>query len=117
MFSVEDSASLQLFYKTVLIVNGFDLVGIADNGEEAVSMFKSFNIKPKVILMDYRIPIKDGIAAAREILQIDRNSKIIFTTADESIKEEALSLGIFSFMEKPFTINALIDEIKKACQA
>ncbi len=111
---VEDDPSLQFFYKQLLTLNGFELAEIAKNGEEAVSMFKSFSEKPKVILMDHRMPIKNGIEASKEILQIDNSVKIIFTSADNSIKEEAHSIGAFSFEDKPFTIEHIINEIKNA---
>jgi len=90
------------------------VVGIASNGEEAVSMFISFSEKPKVILMDHRMPIKSGIEAAKEILEMNNNTKIIFTTGDDSIKEKALSIGAFSFRIKPIMLEQLLDDIKKA---
>ena len=77
-------------------------------------MFKAFSENPKVILMDHRMPKKNGIDASKEILKIDKNVKIIFTTADISIKEEALSIGAFSFKDKPFTVEGLIGDIKNA---
>ncbi|MHA1803343.1 MAG: response regulator [Promethearchaeota archaeon] len=114
IFVVEDEPSLQYFYKQVLTLNNFKIAGIARDGEEAVSLFKSLPEKPKVILMDYRLPKKNGIIATQEILRIDNSVKIIFTSADDSAKEEALSLGACVFLDKPFTINQLIEEIKKA---
>ena len=90
------------------------MAGIAEDGEEAVKMFKSFRIKPKVILMDHRMPEKNGIKTSEEILSLDKKVKIIFVSADSSIKEEALSIGAFSFWEKPFTIEQLIYDINRA---
>ena len=100
------------------LVPAFPPVGarIVKNGEEAVSMFKSFLEKPRVILMDYRMPIKNGVDASKEILQIDSSIKIIFTSADDSIKKEAISLGAFSFYSKPFTIEQIINEINLALE-
>ena len=80
-------------------------------------MFKSFLDKPKVILMDNRMPNKSGIEASKEILLIDKNIKIIFVSADSTIKEEAFSIGAFSFWDKPFLIDSLIDDIKKAFES
>lgn len=79
-------------------------------------MFKSFSEKPKIILMDYRMPIKNGIEASKEILQMNGNTKIIFTSADKSIKDEALSIGAFCFKDKPFTVEELIIDIKRALE-
>jgi len=66
VFVVEDEPSLQFFYKQILTLNGFKLGGIAVDGEEAVSMFKSFSVKPSIILMDHRMPKKNGIDAVRD---------------------------------------------------
>ena len=77
----------------------------------------SFSEKPKVILMDHRMPLKDGIEASKEILQINNSTKIIFVSADASVKEEALSIGVFCFKDKPFTIENLIDSIQIALES
>jgi two-component system chemotaxis response regulator CheY len=111
---VEDDPYLQFFYKQTLDLNKIPLAGVAKNGVEAVKMFKLFKEKPKVILMDYRMPLKNGIEASKEILQLDNKVKIIFTTADGSINDEAISIGAYSFKDKPFTIKEIIDDIKKA---
>ncbi len=60
------------------------------------------------------MPKKNGIEATKEILQIDKNVKIIFISADDSIKEEVLSIGAFSFWDKPFMIESLINKINAA---
>ena len=117
IFIVEDDLGIQRFYEKILLLNGFEIVGIANDGEEAVSMFKSFSEKPEVILMDHRMPKKNGIEASKEILQIDNKIKIIFISVDSSIKEEAYSIGAFSFIDKPFTIERFFDEIKKAIKS
>ena len=92
------------------------MAGIAEDGEEAVIMFKSFSDKPKVILMDHRMPEKTGIEATKEILQIDKKVKIIFVSADISIKEEANSIGAFGFWDKPFINEHLVDEVERALE-
>lgn len=117
VFIVEDEPGLQYLYRKLLSFNGFEVMDIAENGEEAVIMFKSFPEKPDVILMDNRMPKKTGIEASKEILQIDKNIKIIFTSADLSIKEEALSIGAFSFWDKPFTLDHLIVDINRAIES
>jgi len=101
----------------MLKIGGFEVAGIAEDGEEAVTMFKAFLDKPKVILMDNRMPNKSGIEATKEILLVDKNIKIIFVSADITIKEEAISIGAFSFWDKPFSIESLIIDINKAFES
>ena len=100
-------------YKNLLLLFDFNVVGIANNGNEAVSMYKSFSKKPDIILMDYRMPVKNGIEATKEILKINNMAKIIFLSADMTIREEALSLGVASFKEKPIKINRLVESINR----
>ena len=54
------------------------------------------------------MPLKNGIEATKEIIALDSKCKIIFASADSSIKSLALSLGAIDFLEKPFDIDNLI---------
>ena len=108
---VEDDSSLRTLYSRMLNILGHK-VSDAGNGQEAVDVCKL--LKPDIILMDYRMPVKNGIEAMKEILQFNNNVKIIFVSADKSIKNEALSLGAVEFVEKPFKLTRLDEIIKKS---
>ena len=110
---VDDELSIVTFLKEVLDFHGFELKDVALNGEEAVQKYKDSNPKPDIILMDHRMPIKTGLDAAKEILEYDPEANVIFTSADDYIKEKALSLGALTFKTKPFTIEKLIRNINK----
>ncbi len=92
---------------------GFHIIGIAKNGQEAIDKFKSFSEKPDIILMDHRMPIKSGIDATKEIISLGKKPKIIFASADKTVKEEALSIGAVGFIEKPFDFEELVEKIKE----
>lgn len=116
IFIIEDDLALQKLYELMLKIKGFNVIGVANNGEIAVLMYESFTDKPDVILMDYRMPLKNGLEATKEILEIDkkRKSKVIFVSADKSIKEKAISMGAISFVKKPFSHERLVNEINNA---
>ena len=116
IFIVEDDHSLRLLYEKALKLYGYNVVGSAKDGEEAVNMYNRFSNKPDIILMDHRMPIKNGIEATKEIFQnsSDIKPKIIFISADRSIKEIALSIGVISFKNKPFSLERLFNNIEKA---
>ena len=97
-------------------LNGYKVIASAENGLDAVNMFKNFSEKPDVVLMDHRMPLKSGIEAAKEILELDNGTKIIFMSADNTVKEEALSNGAVSFKAKPCSLERLFDNIEKAVQ-
>ncbi|MEJ2249693.1 MAG: response regulator [Candidatus Lokiarchaeota archaeon] len=113
VFIVEDDKSIQILYKKFLDLYGFRIIGTASNGEEAVEMYKNFSEKPDIILMDHRMPVKDGLEATREIMKLNEKSRIIFASADKSIKKEAFDIGIGGFLDKPFSLEKLIEKIKQ----
>lgn len=114
IFIVEDEPSLRSLYQIVLEFHGFEIIGEASNGEEAVQKFENFNTKPDVIIMDHRMPVKNGLEATREILKIDPSAQIIIASADMDIEDKARSLGIASFKPKPFSNERLVRNVKKA---
>jgi len=114
IFIIEDDPMLQELYNLMLRYAGFKIVATAYNGEEAVNKFKAFEKKPDLILMDNRMPIKNGIDAAKEILKINGGSRVIIASADLSIKDYSLSMGITSFVAKPFTYDELIKALNNA---
>ena len=100
-------------YEMILSLAGYEIYNSTNNGDKAVKVFKSSSKRPDIILIDHRMPIKTGLEAAQEILEFDKSSKIIFTSADNAIKEKALSIGAKSFIQKPFTHDVLLKEIEK----
>ena len=97
----------------MLKLAGFQVKDVANNGRDAIYKFKSFSEKPDIILMDHRMPIKNGIEATKEILEIDNKTKIFFLSADKSVRENALLVGAICFKEKPFTYKRLVNNIQK----
>lgn len=77
-----------------------DIIGIASNGQEAVDMYRKFH--PEIVLMDIRMPVKTGIEAGKEILEIDSDARIIYLTTflqDEYIID-ALKNGAKGYLLK-----------------
>jgi two-component system chemotaxis response regulator CheY len=98
----------------VLTNAGFEIIGMAKNGEEAVQMYKKFPSKPDVIIMDHRMPIMSGLEASKEILDFNKEAKIIFASGDKTIEEMARSIGAICFKSKPFSNEKLVANVHKA---
>ncbi|MHA2390751.1 MAG: response regulator [Promethearchaeota archaeon] len=116
IFIVDDDQSLQRLYTLILTEAGFEIIDTAFNGKIAVEKYKNLNDKPDIILMDHRMPIKNGLDAMSEILQINNYEKIIFASADIRIKQKVLSFGACAFLDKPFNMRKLLTTIKKITQ-
>lgn len=104
---VDDDRAILRLYKLILEEIGFDTVECADNGREAIKRFKGNDKKPDLVIMDYRMPIMNGIDAMLRISEIEKSVKFIFASADDSVKESALSKGASAFLKKPFDIDKL----------
>ncbi len=96
----EDDFLVSEEIKYVLEDSGYEIVGEACNGEEAVEMVSE--LKPDLILMDIKMPKKDGLEAAREITE-QYPIPIVILTAYESTElvEEASKVGVGAFIGKP----------------
>lgn len=104
---VDDDRAILRLYKLILEEIGFDTIECADNGKEAIKRFKGNDEKPDLVIMDYRMPIMNGIDAMLRISEIEKSVKFIFASADDSVKESALSKGASAFLKKPFDIDKL----------
>ena len=96
---------------------GYHDVGVSITGKEAVDNYKTSTVKPEVIIMDYRMPVMNGIDAMNEILKIDGKTKIIIASADTKMKETSILMGAIGFLSKPFKIDKLTNLIKKAIKS
>ena len=112
VFIVDYEPTLARTYTLLLEHSGHKVIGSACDGVEAVEKFKSFLEKPQIILMDHRMPNKNGLEATEEILEIHENSRVIFVSADLSVKDQALKSGAVSFLAKPFQIKMLLRVIE-----
>ena len=101
-------------YKLLLAGMGDYSVEFFINGKDVVENYKNHSEKPNLIIMDYRMPVMNGLDAMKEILEIDKNTKIIFASADTTMKELSISMGATAFLSKPFKIEELTNLINKA---
>ncbi|NPE09192.1 MAG: response regulator [Asgard group archaeon] len=114
---VDDMIVIQEILKEILNLKGHTIIFTAIDGQQAVDYFKDpVNEWPEIVIMDHRMPIKDGVTALEELLVLDENIKVIFVSADESARNKALVMGAIGYLVKPFSVKAilkLIDSVIK----
>lgn len=110
---VDDAMFMRNSLKIILERNEIEVVGMAGNGLEAISQYKS--LKPDVVTMDITMPEMDGLEALKEIIKIDKAAKIVMITAvgkEETVREAVIS-GARNFIVKPFQEEKVITVMKK----
>jgi len=107
----DDSDSIRLVLKDILMIGKHELVGEGTTGEEAVQLF--IKTKPEVILLDMAMPKKDGLSALKEILSIEPKARIIMITASDNQKtmRECISAGAHAYILKPFDFQNVLKTI------
>jgi response regulator NasT len=106
----EDEALIRLDLAEMLTEAGYEVVGQASNGEQAVEMAKE--LAPDLVIMDVKMPVMDGITAAEEI-GAARICPVVMLTAfsQTELVERARDAGVMAYIVKPFTANDLAPAI------
>ena len=84
-----------------------DVVGIADNGQEAVEL--ALELRPDVVLMDLRMPVLDGFGATRQLREAGSDAQIlILTGTDEEIgSDDAAAAGASAYLRKEQSVSEI----------
>jgi len=114
---VDDAAFMRMMIKDILIKNGFEVVGEASDGAQAVDKYKE--LKPDLVTMDITMPEMDGIAALKVIREFDPNAKVVMCSAmgQQAMVIDAIQAGAKDFIVKPFQADRVLEAIKKTLGA
>jgi response regulator NasT len=109
----EDEALIRLDLSEMLREEGYDVVGEAGDGQEAVDLAE--NLRPDLVIMDVKMPRRDGISAAAEIAA-KRIAPVVLLTAfsQRDLVEKARDAGAMAYLVKPFSISDLMPAIEVA---
>ena len=109
---VDDDRDTVQLYHTFFSYRGYDVVGIAYDGDDAIETYSSLEVKPDIVLLDHWMPGKTGIEAAGAILSINPEARIIMASSDADVSEEAFRVGVKMFLMKPLSLKMTIDVIE-----
>ena len=98
---VDDALFMRMMIRDILSKDGFEVVGEAENGVEAVDRFKE--MRPDLVTMDIVMPEMHGIEAVKQIMKIDPDAKILMCSAmgQQPLVVEALEWIVRSVSEDP----------------
>lgn len=109
---VDDEPIIRLDIRDMLEQAGYEVVGEAGDGFEAIQMAQEY--QPDVVIMDIKMPLLDGLTASKRIMAEDLTSGIILLTAfsDAKFIEKAKDFGALGYLIKPLNEGALIPMVE-----
>lgn len=110
---VDDAAFMRMMIKDILVKNGYEVVGEAQDGVEAVEKFRE--LRPDLVTMDITMPEMDGITALKKIREIDSSAKVIMCSAmgQQAMVIDAIKAGAKDFIVKPFQADRVLEAVRK----
>lgn len=110
----DDTAFMRLLLQKILTENGYEVVGEADNGKEAVRLFERH--RPDLVTMDITMPILNGVEALKRIRALDPNAQVLMVSAmgQKNMVMQALREGARGFLVKPFEKEKVLQAVAEA---
>lgn len=117
----EDVRHTAMQYKILLEERNHHVI-TTENGEECLKIYQE-EIRTKkdkenpfdVVILDYRMPHKDGMTVAKEIRTINPNQRIIFASAylKDALIDSMRDLHGVEYLEKPFELDELVETVER----
>ncbi len=109
----DDAIFMRTMLKDILKQSGFEIVGEAQTGKEAVQLYTQ--LKPDLVTMDIVMPDMGGIDAVRAIIKEDANAKILMCSAmgQQALVIEAIQAGARDFVVKPFQPSRVLEAVQR----
>ncbi|MFC1632510.1 response regulator, partial [Candidatus Omnitrophota bacterium] len=110
----DEPGSIEAF--KIILKDDYDIL-FANNGQEGLKIIQQDDIQ--LVLLDIVMPEMDGITTLHKIREIDSELSVVMVTATKSIKSavEAMKLGAFDYVTKPFEINEAKLIVRKAMRS
>ncbi|MRN52193.1 response regulator [Paenibacillus monticola] len=110
---VDDAAFIRSHLKLLLESNGFEVIGEAGNGKEALEKIRV--LRPDIVTLDITMPEMDGIECMAEINKMDDSPIIIMISAlgQELAVKKAMMNGANGFIVKPYKSETVIKSLNK----
>lgn len=109
---VDDAKFMRDKIREILETEDLQVAGEAENGEEAVLLYQE--LQPDLVIMDITMPVKNGIEALKDMIQLNPKVKVIMCTAmrQKRIVVEAIEAGAKDFIVKPFEETKVVEAIR-----
>ena len=110
---VDDSKFVKKQLSKILTSEGFEVVGTASHGAEAVDKYKEMQADIDLVTMDITMPGMDGITAMEKIVQFDSSAKVVMVSAlgKQDLVKKSFMLGASNYIVKPLNRDKVIERL------
>lgn len=111
---VDDLDFMRIAIREILEINGFQIIGEAENGKQGVDLY--FELKPDIVIMDITMPVMNGIMALKTIKKSDPGAVVVMCSSlgQHEYVIRSIQLGARDFVVKPFRPERILSAVKKA---
>lgn len=88
---VDDDAQVRAQVRRIAEIAGLEVLGEAANGGEGIAIVEQ--LRPKVVVMDARMPVMNGLIATQHLLSLHPDIKVIAHTSDEKLAAQMVQIG------------------------
>jgi DNA-binding NtrC family response regulator len=104
---VDDEAGMIRAYQLLFKRRNIPVSFFSMTGEEALEQFRNATPRPKVLIVDYRLPAMNGLAVMNEVLSMEPATSVIMISGDATVGQKCLDAGAKAFFQKPTSINEI----------
>lgn len=108
----DEPLARQRLLRMVEKIEGFSVVAEADNAEDALVAITQYD--PDIVLLDIRMPGRDGLSLAQDIAELEDAPAVIFCTAFDQYALDAFGTNAVGYLLKPVKAEQLLQVLEKA---
>ena len=110
---VDDSVFVTKQISQILGSEGYEIVGTAGDGFEGVQKYKELCPNVDLVPMDITMPKMDGITALEQIMEFDKNARVVMITAlgKEELVKKAILMGAKNYIIKPLDRKSVLERV------
>ena len=111
---VDDEETIRTLARDMLLSLGMRVL-LAEDGREAVELFRGAHDRIALVILDLTMPHMDGEEAYRELRRIDRDVKVVMTSGynQQEVTQRFAGKGLVGFLQKPYNLSALLQVLNQ----
>lgn len=111
----DDAPDVRVLLRTIVRERGFEVVGEAGNGVEAIEVAAAEH--PDVVILDLSMPVMDGLEAMPRLVEAAPGTRVVVLSGfvNDDVRRKVLAMGAVACVEKGVRLDDLFEHLEAAC--